>query len=65
VHGRHIVLLGLLGGIGFTMSIFICNLAFEDSSLLTAAKFAVLVASALAAVLGLLLGRLAPAASQP
>jgi NhaA family Na+:H+ antiporter len=65
VHGRHIVLLGLLGGIGFTMSIFICNLAFEDSSLLTAAKFAVLIASALAAVLGILLGRLAPAAPQP
>jgi NhaA family Na+:H+ antiporter len=40
------------------MSIFIANLAFDDPALLAAAKFAVLVASALAATLGLLLGRL-------
>ena len=53
----HIVLLGLLGGIGFTMSIFISNLAFDDAALLSAAKFAVLIASAAAAILGLLLGR--------
>jgi Na+:H+ antiporter, NhaA family len=55
---RHVVLVGLLGGIGFTMSIFIANLAFEDLPLLAAAKFAVLVASVLAATLGLALGRL-------
>jgi NhaA family Na+:H+ antiporter len=59
VRAPHLVLLGLLGGIGFTMSIFIADLAFSDPSLLTAAKFAVLVASTLAATLGLLLGRLA------
>src|SRR2546430_15926375 len=58
VRWRHMVLLGLLGGIGFTMSIFIANLAFESLPLLAAAKFAVLVASVLAATLGLLLGRL-------
>jgi Na+:H+ antiporter, NhaA family len=58
VQWRHTVLLGLLGGIGFTMSIFISNLAFEDSALLSAAKFAVLVASGLAAVVGFFLGRL-------
>ena len=63
VQWRHTLLLGLLGGIGFTMSIFISNLAFADSSLLITAKFAVLVASALAAILGLLLGRLAPASA--
>jgi Na+:H+ antiporter, NhaA family len=61
VRWRHILLLGLLGGIGFTMSIFISNLAFEDPRLLTAAKFAVLVGSLLAATLGLALGRLLPA----
>ncbi len=44
VRWPHIVLLGLLGGIGFTMSIFIAELAFEDRQLLAAAKFAVLVA---------------------
>jgi len=38
------------------MSIFIANLAFDDPGLLAAAKFAVLVASVLAATLGLLLG---------
>jgi NhaA family Na+:H+ antiporter len=59
VRWRHVVLVGLLGGIGFTMSIFIANLAFEDLPLLAAAKFAVLVASVLAATLGLLLGRTA------
>lgn len=61
VRWRHIVLLGLLGGIGFTMAIFISNLAFADSVLLASAKFAVLVASGAAAILGLLLGRLGPA----
>jgi len=54
---RHMLLLGLLGGIGFTMSIFIANLAFEEPQLLAAAKLAVLLASAVAAVLGLLAGR--------
>ena len=53
VRWTHMVLIGLLGGIGFTMSIFIANLAFDDPALLAAAKFAVLVASALAATLGL------------
>jgi NhaA family Na+:H+ antiporter len=57
----HIVMLGLLGGIGFTMAIFISNLAFDDPVLLAAAKFAVLIASGLAAVIGFILGRL-PAA---
>jgi Na+:H+ antiporter, NhaA family len=61
----HMLLLGLLGGIGFTMSIFICNLAFEDAAWLAAAKFAVLVASALAATLGLLVGRLPRRAPLP
>jgi len=57
VRWPHALLLGLLGGIGFTMSIFIANLAFEDTQLLAAAKFAVLLASVLAAALGLVLGR--------
>ncbi len=65
VRSSHVGLLGLLGGIGFTMSIFIANLAFEDERLLAAAKFAVLLASTLAAVLGLLLGRLTRPARAP
>jgi Na+:H+ antiporter, NhaA family len=54
---RGILLVGILGGIGFTMSIFIANLAFTDQTLLASAKLAVLVASVLAGLAGLLLGR--------
>jgi NhaA family Na+:H+ antiporter len=61
VRWSHILLLGSLGGIGFTMSIFISNLAFEDSGPLAAAKFAVLVGSLLAAAASLILARLQPA----
>ncbi|HTL19447.1 MAG TPA: Na+/H+ antiporter NhaA [Steroidobacteraceae bacterium] len=56
----HLMLLGILGGIGFTMSIFIANLAFDDPPLLVAAKFAVLAGSAIAATLGVIVGRLSP-----
>lgn len=51
-----VCLIGLLAGIGFTMSIFIATLAFADESLLAAAKLGVLLASCSAAVLGLLWG---------
>lgn len=57
IRWRHMLLLGCLAGIGFTMSIFMAHLAFEDDSLLAAAKLAVLVASGLAAVLGFIVGR--------
>lgn len=45
---------GLLGGIGFTMSIFITNLAFKDVTRIEFSKVAVLTASLLASVMGLL-----------
>lgn len=48
-----ICLIGLLAGIGFTMSIFIAMLAFADESLLGAAKLGVLLGSLIAALLGL------------
>jgi NhaA family Na+:H+ antiporter len=51
-------LVGLLAGIGFTMSIFIANLAFTDPALLAAAKLSVLVASTVAAVIGLTWGKI-------
>jgi Na+:H+ antiporter, NhaA family len=63
VRWRQLLLLGVLGGIGFTMAIFIANLAFEDAGRLAAAKFAVLVASGVAATLGVILGRLQPTAT--
>ncbi|WP_072396831.1 Na+/H+ antiporter NhaA [Hyphomicrobium sp. CS1GBMeth3] len=49
-------LIGMLAGIGFTMSIFIAMLAFEGESLLGAAKLGVLLGSLIAAALGLALG---------
>jgi NhaA family Na+:H+ antiporter len=55
---RGVSLVGLLAGIGFTMSIFISSLAFADPMLLSTAKLAVLVASLLAATMGLVWGKL-------
>lgn len=55
---RHILVLGVVAGIGFTMALFIAPLAFDDAGLLSAAKLGVLAASGVAAVLSLLLGRL-------
>ncbi len=55
---RGVFVVGCLGGIGFTMSIFIANLAFESETLLNAAKLGVLAASAVAAMLGVIVGKL-------
>jgi NhaA family Na+:H+ antiporter len=50
---RHVLGAGLLGGIGFTMSIFITNLAFAaDPAHVAGAKMAILLASAAAGTLG-------------
>jgi NhaA family Na+:H+ antiporter len=46
-----------LGGIGFTMSLFIAGLAFDDAALLTQAKLGILVASVAAGTVGWLLLR--------
>jgi NhaA family Na+:H+ antiporter len=43
---------GLLAGIGFTMSIFITLLAFTDSGMITQSKIAILIASLVAGTLG-------------
>jgi NhaA family Na+:H+ antiporter len=48
-----VCLVGLLAGIGFTMSIFISMLAFSDQEFLRAAKLGVLFGSLVAATLGL------------
>jgi Na+:H+ antiporter, NhaA family len=56
---RHIFGAGLLGGIGFTMSIFITNLAFAaNAEVINASKMAILLASLCAGALGLLWLRL-------
>ncbi len=52
---RHIFGAGVLGGIGFTMSIFITNLAFAgDAEAINASKMATLIASLLAGLGGIL-----------
>lgn len=56
ITARSLLVIGCLGGIGFTMSIFIANLAFIEPELLGAAKLGVLVASLIAGVFGLLVG---------
>jgi NhaA family Na+:H+ antiporter len=52
---RHIFGAGLLGGIGFTMSIFIANLAFAGrAEIIDASKLAILLSSLAAGALGFL-----------
>ncbi|OPY64609.1 MAG: Na(+)/H(+) antiporter NhaA [Syntrophorhabdus sp. PtaU1.Bin002] len=51
---RHMVGLGILGGIGFTMSIFITNLAFINIRLVQNSKVAILAASVVASITGVL-----------
>lgn len=48
-----VLVVGLLAGIGFTMSIFIAMLAFDQPSLLDAAKLGILLGSLVAALAGL------------
>jgi len=55
VQMRHIAGVGLLGGMGFTMSIFITNLGFtSEPATLVTAKMAILMASLAAGIAGFL-----------
>ena len=54
---KHILGAGMLGGIGFTMSLFITMLAFKDETLINTAKIAIMAASLIAGVLGYVLLR--------
>lgn len=49
---KHILGLGMLAGIGFTMSIFIALLSFSEATHVAEAKFAILTASVLSGVVG-------------
>ena len=49
---KHVLGIGFLAGIGFTMSIFITLLAYQDAALITETKIAVLLASLTSGVLG-------------
>ena len=52
IRWRHVYGAAWLAGIGFTMSLFISDLAFSDSRLVDAAKLGILVASLIAGVVG-------------
>ncbi len=62
---RHMSGAALLAGIGFTMSIFITNLAFEDAEIINASKMSILLASIIAAVFGLITFKLAANKMRP
>ncbi|HEY6143066.1 MAG TPA: Na+/H+ antiporter NhaA [Flavobacterium sp.] len=51
---KSIISMGFLGGIGFTMSIFVTLLAFEDQTIINNAKFVILISSLIAGVIGFL-----------
>ncbi len=59
----HLAAAGSLAGIGFTVSLFVAELAFDDAALREEAKIGVLVASVLAAALGWALFRTVEARS--
>jgi NhaA family Na+:H+ antiporter len=54
----NIIGVGCLGGIGFTMSIFISLLAFDDVDVINSAKFDVLISSLFAGIIGFVYLRL-------
>ena len=58
---RQIIGVSFLGGIGFTMSLFITGLSFSDPALIDKAKLGVILASVVAAVIGYLLLAVQPA----
>ena len=51
---KKIISIGFLGGIGFTMSIFVTLLAFDDHHIINNAKFIILISSLTAGCIGFL-----------
>lgn len=56
---KQLVGVSFLGGLGFTMSLFINNLAYTDSVLIDSAKMGIIIGSAIAGTLGYVTIRLA------
>ncbi len=52
VNWSHMLGASILGGVGFTMAIFVANLAFTDDVLIATAKLGILLASLVAGVIG-------------
>lgn len=53
----HMAGASILGGVGFTMAIFVTNLAFTDPALIATSKIAILAASFIAGIVGFLILR--------
>ena len=60
VRWSHMLGVSILGGIGFTMSLFIAILSFPDAQLLVRSKLGILGGSFLAGLFGLLFLRMLP-----
>jgi NhaA family Na+:H+ antiporter len=54
---RQIIGVGMLGGIGFTMSLFVANLAFGDAPMLEVTKVGILAGSVTAGIAGMIVLR--------
>jgi len=65
VNWRGMFVAGAGAGIGFTMAIFIAELAFTDPAMLGIAKLSILVATAIAASIALVSGRMFLTTDQP
>ena len=52
VNWVHMIGAGILGGVGFTMAIFVANLAYTEDALISIAKLGILTASLLAGIIG-------------
>ncbi len=54
VNWVHMLGASILGGVGFTMAIFVANLAYTSDTLITEAKLSILMASLVAGIIGFL-----------
>lgn len=67
---KHLAAMSVLAGIGFTMSLFVADLAFTDANTIRQARFGILTSSLLAAIVGFIFVRAVckpavPAKSEP
>jgi Na+:H+ antiporter, NhaA family len=64
VHLAHLIGASAVAGIGFTVSLFIAELAFDDEAQIAEAKVGILAASVLAGILGWFVLRLSPSVEE-
>ena len=60
VEWRHMIGVAAVAGVGFTVSLFVASLSFDDAAATDAAKVGILAGSAIAGLLGYLVLRLGP-----